>query len=160
MLNKAANKIAQRQLADAHLVQGDAMEPPFADASFDHILITHVISVVSDPPLLLDWARRLVKPGGRIVVLNHFQSTKPVVAWVEKVLNPIFVKIGWKSDLSMEDVLDGSDLRVEYVFKMSLIDLWRIIVLTKPGGEEKSPRDTPAAATDNDALPSAPLAMD
>lgn len=132
MLKKADLKRRQHDLSHCHLIQADAMMPPFADESFDHVVITHVISVVSNPPRLLQLAQRLVKPGGRIVVLNHFQSTQPVVAWVEKVLNPIFLRIGWKSDLAMEDVLRGVDLKVEYCFKTALIDIWRILVLRKP----------------------------
>jgi len=134
MLKKAARKRHRLGMENCELVQCDAMMPPFADESFDHVLITHVISVVSDPPKLLRWAQRLVKPGGRIVVLNHFQSTKPVVAWMERVLNPLFMKIGWKSDLPMEDVLRGCELTVDYIFKSSMMDIWRVIVLTKPNG--------------------------
>ncbi len=145
MLKKAARKRDHLKMTHCDLIQCDAMMPPFADESFDHILITHVISVVSNPPLLLEWARRLVKPGGRIVVLNHFQSTKPVIAWFEKVLNPIFLKIGWKSDLPLEDVLRGCEMNVDYIFKISMMDIWRVIVLTKRGGNHRpAPADNGA----------------
>lgn len=160
MLRKAAEKCRRNNLTHCRLVQGDAMLPPFADNSFDHVLITHVISVVSNPPLLLRWAQRLVKPGGRIVVLNHFQSSRRPVAWIEKALNPLFSRIGWKSDLAMEDVLADVDLRVDYVFKESLFDLWRIIVLSKPGGVAKPGGVGQAAAVDDRTLPDAPLAVD
>ncbi len=129
MLTKADEKKRELGLQHCHLVQGDAMLPPFAEGSFDHIVITHVVSVVSDPRKLMNWALRLLKPGGRIVMLNHFQSDHAWVAWSEKVLNPIFVKIGWRSDLALEHVLDGTDAQVEYCFKMGVIDLWRIVVL-------------------------------
>ncbi len=130
MLAKAAKKRQELGLDHCHLVRSDAMLPPFADASFDHVVITHTISVVSRPDRLIQWASRLLKPRGRIILLNHFQSAHPVVAWFEKVLNPLFVKIGWRSDLSLEDVLRGGDLRVDYRFKMRLLDLWQIVVLT------------------------------
>ena len=74
----------------------------------------------------------MVKPGGRVVVLNHFLSTNPFLAWWEKILNPIFVKIGWHSDLALEDCLRGTDLSVQYNFKMSHFDLWQIVVLGEP----------------------------
>jgi phosphatidylethanolamine/phosphatidyl-N-methylethanolamine N-methyltransferase len=157
MLKKAARKRDRLGMPDCHLVQADAMMPPFADETFDHVLITHVISVVSNPPLLLKWAQRLVKPGGRIVVLNHFQSTKPVVAWIEKMLNPIFLKIGWKSDLPMEDVLQGCELNVDYIFKNSMLDIWRVIVLTKrANGSSGSPRRIDEAPP---AIRATPLTM-
>ena len=133
MLSKAAEKCVENGLTHCRLVRADAMLPPFADHSFDHIMISHTISVVSDPAKLMAWATRLLKPGGRIVLLNHFQSTWPVAAWVERVLNPMFVKIGWRSDLALEDVLRGADLDVEYCFKMRLIDVWRIVVLRRKG---------------------------
>lgn len=129
MLAKARKKIKRDGLDHCVLVQGDAMAPPFADHSFDHVMITHVVTVVSDPQKLMRWAQRMVKPGGRVVVLNHFLSTSPFIAWWEKILNPIFVKIGWHSDLSLEDCLRGTDLTVRYNFKMSHFDLWQIVVL-------------------------------
>lgn len=146
MLAKADKRKGKQGLDQCLLVQGDAMLPPFADASFDHIVITHVITVVSDPHKLLDWAARLLKPGGRIVMLNHFQSDNPIVAWFEHVLNPMFIKIGWRSDLAMEDALRGADVSVLYSFKMGLIDLWRIVVMThrRPGDPLVRPISRPA----------------
>ncbi|MCC6680245.1 MAG: methyltransferase domain-containing protein [Phycisphaeraceae bacterium] len=132
MLHKAAQKINKHHFDHCTLVQGDAMRPPFADHSFDHVMITHVISVVSDPRKLMYWAQRLVKPGGRIVVLNHFLAGNPLVAMIERALNPLFVHIGWRSDLSMDECLRGQDLNlhVQYRFKLAAIDLWQIVVLS------------------------------
>lgn len=132
MLDKAADKCRELGLNHCHLICGDAMHPPFEEQSFDHIMITHVISVVSDPARLVDRASRLLKPNGRIVLLNHFQSSYTVVAWFERVFNPLFIKIGWRSDLSLDECLRGVDVHVEYRFKMGLIDLWQIVVLTHP----------------------------
>jgi phosphatidylethanolamine/phosphatidyl-N-methylethanolamine N-methyltransferase len=131
MLQKAAQKRDKLGLKHCHLVRSDAMLPPFEPGSFDHILISHTISVVSDPHRLVLWARRMLKPTGRIVLLNHFQSTQPVIAWFEKVLNPIFVKIGWRSDLALEDVLKEVDMDVAFLFKPRLFDLWQIVVLSE-----------------------------
>jgi len=130
MLNKATSKINKLNIDSCYLVQADAMLPPLAEHSFDHILICHAISVVSDPAKLLQWAKKLVKPGGRIVVLNHFLSHMPMIAWLEKRLNPLCVKIGWRSDLSLEECLWQTDLRVLYQFKMNMIDLWEIVILS------------------------------
>ena len=129
MLDKAAQKARRLGRDDMLMVQGDAMQPPLADHSFDHVLITHVITVVSDPVKLLRWARRLVKPGGRIVILNHFESNVAVIRFFERLLNPIFVKIGWRSDLSLYEVLEAEPMGIEHQFKLSPIDIWQIIVL-------------------------------
>jgi phosphatidylethanolamine/phosphatidyl-N-methylethanolamine N-methyltransferase len=146
MLAKAAEKRSGLGLDHCHLIQADAMLPPFADASFDHIMVTHVVNVVSDPQVLLRWAGRLLKPGGQIIVLNHFQSTWPVIAWFEHLLNPLFVKIGWRTDLTIEDAVAGSGLEIEYCFKMRTIDLWKIVVLThRRPRVQTSPAQPPAA---------------
>lgn len=145
MLAKAATRIAQDGRGNVGLVQGDALAPPFPEASFDHILITHVISVVSDPDRLLHWAARLVKPGGRIVVLNHFQSSYRVMALIEKLLNPLFVKVGWRSDLSLPELVLSCPLSVQYQFKMHVWDLWRIMVLSDQ--EHTEPASQPAKAS-------------
>ncbi len=139
MLSKAAKKIESEGLKNCFLIQGDAMNPPFAENSFDHVMITHVVTVVSDPAKLMAWARRMVKPGGRIVVLNHFLSTNPFIAWWERVTNPIFVKIGWRSDLSLEDCLKDSGLTVQYNFKLARLDLWQIVVLGEEGNQQGKP---------------------
>ena len=148
MLKKAAEKIDDQQLGHCQLIQGDAMQPPFADQSFDHIIITHTISVVSNPQRLLHWVRKMIKPGGRIVVLNHFQSTNPLFGWCEKIANPICVKIGWRSDLSLEECLRDVDLSVHYQFKMNPLDVWKIVVLSdQPLGRDAA-RPAAKAAED------------
>ncbi len=134
MLSKARDRCVRSGLDHCRMVRGDAMHPPFAPASFDHVMISHTISVVSDPSRLLRLAAELVKPGGRIVLLNHFQSTWSWVAAIERLCNPLFMKIGWRSDLSLEDVMHGTDLRLEYGFKTGVVDLWRVVVLRADHG--------------------------
>jgi len=148
MLAKAAKKQAKHKIDNCQLIRADAMCPPFTPGSFDLIVITHVISVVSQPGNLIRWAARLLKPGGRIIMLNHFQSSQPIVAWFERVLNPVFVKIGWRSDLCLEDILSHIELQVDYRFKMRLVDLWQIVVLTHgTPNPTQTPRDTPVDLT-------------
>lgn len=149
MLAKAMDKKQTHQLDHVTLVQANAMFPPLAEHSFDHIMIAHTISVVHEPNKLLLWAQKLVKPGGTIVLLNHFHAHNRFVAFIETITNPIFMKIGWKSDLSLEDCLKGTDLTVHYLFKTSWLDLWQIAVLS-PGAEantkpsSQSPAEQPA----------------
>lgn len=129
MLAHARRRINHSGLNNAHLVLGDAMFMPFADACFDHIMISHVISVVSDPLRLLEHIRRVGKPGCRIVIINHFQSAYRPIAFMEKILSPICVKLGWRSDLNLYDVLRQAHLEVEFRYKLDNIDLWEIIFL-------------------------------
>lgn len=130
MLAKAMHKKQEHRLDHVTLIQANAMFPPLAKHSFDHIMIAHTISVVHEPNKLLLWAQQLVKPGGTIVLLNHFHAHNRLIAFIETITNPLFMKIGWKSDLSLEDCLKGTDLSVHYLFKTSWLDLWQIAVLS------------------------------
>ncbi|MBL4700660.1 MAG: class I SAM-dependent methyltransferase [Phycisphaeraceae bacterium] len=130
MISKARVMCQERGYDHIKLVRGDGMNPPFAAQSFDHIIMCHTVTVVSDPARLLNQAARIVKPGGRIVLANHFRSTNSIMGWLEKFSNPFWVKIGWRSDVALEDVLKGVDLQFEYHFKHRFMDLWQIVCLT------------------------------
>ena len=150
MLAKAMKKKDEDQLDHVTLIQANAMFPPLAEQSFDHIMIAHTISVVHEPNKLLLWAQKLVKPGGTIVLLNHFHAHNRVVAFFETLLNPIFMKIGWKSDLALEDCLAGTDLTVQYLFKTSWLDIWQIAVLSP--GQTEAPAEAAESASKTPVL--------
>ena len=129
MLRQARRKITERGLEHATVFQADAMRLPFADDSFDHVFISHVISVVSDPIKLVQEAQRVAKPGSRIVLLNHFQSTNRFIALVEKWLCPLCTKLGWRSDLPLQDLIRETGLEIDYRYKLENIDLWETVVV-------------------------------
>ena len=141
MLKQARRKCAKQQLDHCHLLRGDAMQLPFAEDSFDHVMLSHVVTVVSDPVRLMKGVARVVKDNGSVIVLNHFRSRNALVGWIEKITNPLFMRLGWRSDLRLMDTLTGVPLRVESSFKMRHLDLWTIVTL-KP--DEASRRKTVA----------------
>lgn len=130
MLSKAREKIEKLGLSNATVFQADALKLPFADNSFDHVFISHVISVVSDPYRLVREAQRVAKPGSRIVIVNHFQSTNRLIALVEKWLCPLCTKLGWRSDLALQDLVRRTGVEVDYRFKLESIDLWETVVMS------------------------------
>jgi phosphatidylethanolamine/phosphatidyl-N-methylethanolamine N-methyltransferase len=130
MLRLAARKIAEDNLTHARLVQGDALRLPFADDAFDHIFISHVISVVSDPVAVVREMQRVGKPGSRIVMLNHFQSSNRVIARVEKLVSPLCTRLGWRSDLALDDLIRLTGITIDYRYKMTTPDLWETVVFT------------------------------
>ena len=129
MLEKANDRKKEGKLDNASLVRADAMFMPFADNSFDHILISHVVTVVSDPVCLLDHIKRVGKPDCRIVIINHFQSGYRVLAWLEKVLSPVCVHLGWRSDLNLHELLKQTQLETDFRYKIRNFDLWEIVFL-------------------------------
>jgi phosphatidylethanolamine/phosphatidyl-N-methylethanolamine N-methyltransferase len=130
MLRECRKRIRERGLSHAIVFQADALKLPFADNSFDHVFISHVISVVSDPYKLVQEAQRVAKPGARIVIVNHFQSTNRFIAMVEKWLCPLCTKLGWRSDLALLDLIRQTGVSIDYRFKLESIDLWETVVIS------------------------------
>ena len=130
MLRECRKKLLQRRLAPTQLLQANALELPFRDNAFDHVFISHVISVVSDPCRLITEAQRVSKPDARIVIVNHFQSTNRFIAMVEKFLCPLCTMLGWRSDLPLDDLIRRTGVEVDYRFKLESIDLWETVVIT------------------------------
>ena len=146
MLREARKKIRERGLDHASVLQGDAMHLPFGDDTFDHVFISHVISVVSDPFNLVREAQRVAKPGARIVIVNHFQSTNRFIALVEKWLCPLCTKLGWRSDLALQDLVRRTGVEVDYRYKLESIDLWETVVITNTKSALATAPHAPLAA--------------
>jgi len=143
MLRECRKKMTARKMDHATVFQADAMVLPFADDTFDHVFISHVISVVSDPFKLVREAQRVAKPGARIVILNHFQSTNRFIALIEKWINPLCSKLGWRTDLVLADLIKRTGLTVDYRYKLDSIDLWETVVVRNDKSALKSLDEKP-----------------
>src|SRR5581483_3139066 len=75
MLEKAHDRIARKGVRNVRLMQMDAASLKFADDTFDIVYAPYVISVVPDPVGVAREMRRVCRPGGRIIILNHFCSS-------------------------------------------------------------------------------------
>jgi len=129
MLREARKKIRERQMDRATVFQGNALELPFGDDTFDQVFLSHVISVVSDPAAVVREAQRVARCGARIVMLNHFQSTNRFWALLEKWACPLCTRLGWRSDLALQDLIRRTGLEIDYRFKLESIDLWETVVI-------------------------------
>jgi ubiquinone/menaquinone biosynthesis C-methylase UbiE len=85
MLAKAREKMASgRYPYVKDVLRMDAHLMSFADATFDCVVAQFVITLVADPEQVLSECHRVVKPGGRIILVNHLYSEKGVAAAVER----------------------------------------------------------------------------
>lgn len=117
MLRRAQARLHAAQHKTAHVTLANGLALPFSADTFDHILICHVIAVVSDPIKLLGEVRRVGKPGCRVVIINHFQSGHRWVARLETWLRPVFARLGWVTDVSFEWLAEAACLRVDFRYK-------------------------------------------
>lgn len=128
MLREAQRKVHREQLKHVTLMEMDAECLGFSDNVFDYVIAAFVISVVPDPVRFLSEIKRVSKPEGQIVIINHFQSENRVMARLEKWAAPLCTKIGWHSDLSLADLVRLTNLQIEQKYSLNKIDLWDVVL--------------------------------
>jgi phosphatidylethanolamine/phosphatidyl-N-methylethanolamine N-methyltransferase len=132
MLEKARERAVRKDVPHAlRLVQMDAADLKFADDSFDIVYAPYLISVVPDPVKVAQEMRRVCRPGGRIVILNHFLSPNPVVSRVERAISPFTIHIGFKSDLDLPAFLAQADLQPISIEKVNFPRIWSLVMAVK-----------------------------
>ena len=128
MLERAGDRVAREGLA-TQLFQMDAADLRFPDASFDVVYAPYVISVVPDPVTVLREMRRVCRPGGRLVILNHFRSTGPVWSRVERWLSPLTVHVGFKADLDREALFAEVGMTPDHVESVNRPRIWSLVIV-------------------------------
>ena len=111
MLEKARERMWRKEVRNARLLQMDAADLRFPDDSFDIVYAPYLISVVPDPVKVACEMRRVCRPGGRIIFLNHFLSPNLVLSRAERMISPFTVHIGFKSDLDLPAFLAQAETR-------------------------------------------------
>jgi ubiquinone/menaquinone biosynthesis C-methylase UbiE len=92
MLRRARKK-AMRDNVDAELLEMDAQQLAFPDDSFDTVFATFVFCSVPDPVAGLRELRRVCKPDGRLLLLEHMRPESSLAGIIFDLLNPIVVRI-------------------------------------------------------------------
>ena len=131
MLDKARERVRQKGLRHVRLLEMDATHLTFADDSFDIVYAPYLISVVPDPVQVTREMRRVCKPGGKIVILNHFRSANPILSRLERAISPFTVHVGFKSDLDLPGFLAQADLQPVSIEKVNFPKIWSLVICTK-----------------------------
>jgi phosphatidylethanolamine/phosphatidyl-N-methylethanolamine N-methyltransferase len=135
MLAKAEQRVERRGLKQVRALRVmDAEAMTFADNEFDAVLALYVASVVPNPGRLAAEMRRVCRPGGTIVIVNHFASDNPAMRFIEKRLAPLAGKIGFHADFPLDAFLAESELSVREIRPSNLFGYWKLLrcVNSKP----------------------------
>ena len=131
MLEKARDRVARKGLRNMRLLQMDAADLKFSDDSFDIVYAPYLISVVPDPVRVAREMRRVCRPGGRIIFLNHFLSPNPLLSRAERMISPFTIHIGFKADLDLPAFLAQSDLQPVSIEKVNVPRIWSLVTTIK-----------------------------
>ena len=131
MLERAHERVAEKGMRNVRLVQMDATSLLFPDDAFDIVYAPYLISVVPDPVQVAREMRRVCRPGGRIIILNHFRSSNAVMSWAERLISPFTVHIGFKSDLDLPGFLAQAELQPVSVEKVNIPPIWTLVTCIK-----------------------------
>jgi phosphatidylethanolamine/phosphatidyl-N-methylethanolamine N-methyltransferase len=76
----------------------DAQSLRYPDGSFDVVTAQYVVNTVPDPEVALDEFVRVLRPGGSLVIVNRIGAETGPRLMVEKMLQPVVQKLGWRSE--------------------------------------------------------------
>ncbi len=127
MLARAIGR-AERENTETEFALMDAQALALEDETFDAAVATCVFCSVPDPVLGLQEVRRVLRPKGRLLLLEHVRSGLPVVGRSMDLLNPVTVRMSG-TNINRETVrnVERAGFRVVEVENLFL-DIVKLII--------------------------------
>jgi phosphatidylethanolamine/phosphatidyl-N-methylethanolamine N-methyltransferase len=108
----------------------DAENMAFDDNSFDKVVAMYVASVVPNPEQLVNEMRRVCKPNGQLVFVNHFHSKNPILKTLESLIAPLSKQLGFRPDFSLEIFLNNTGLTNAAVYPVNIFNFSTMLEVT------------------------------
>src|SRR6202008_906216 len=113
MLQKARERVVSARLTNVTgLHEMDAGDLKFPDDSFDTVVAMYVMTVVPDPEKVMRELSRACRPGGNVLIVNHFSAEDGMRGWVERRMAPFADKLGWHPVFDVDRVMVCDDLQL------------------------------------------------
>ena len=128
LAGQRAAKLTNRRIR-LEIMNAERLDLP--DASFDCVTVPYVLSVTPNPDRMVAELRRVCRPGGTIVIVNHFSGSG--FWWLlERLVKPLASRIGFRSDFSFAEHIESHDWRVRSVKAVNFLGLSKIVTITNP----------------------------
>jgi phosphatidylethanolamine/phosphatidyl-N-methylethanolamine N-methyltransferase len=102
----------------------------FPDEAFDYVILSHVIAVVDDPEKLLEEVHRVLKPRGKVFILNHFTPTN-WLKYVDKIFESISGLFYFKSVFHLSGLRKIEKFKLLKEFNAGLFSYFKILIYEK-----------------------------
>ena len=130
MLALARRRTERKGLKNVEaLAEMNGEDLAFADGEFDAVVASYVMSVVPHPRRCLAEMERVCKPGGTVVVCNHFADGTD--KWVTPYLEPLSRWLGWRPNFPLDEILDGTPLQMLAKESVPPFGLFNIVTFRK-----------------------------
>lgn len=127
MLEVCERKLEKLGRSDVELHAMDATHLDFPEASFDGAIALYCMSCVEKPVQVLLEMKRVVRPGGRVVFMNHFQSQNRFFALLEKGISPLAKRLGFRTDLELPPLLRAAGMTAAEIRKADPFGLYKAV---------------------------------
>jgi len=126
MLQKAREKTEGRKNITLYPMDAEHLE--FPDNSFDYVVITFVLCTIPDPVKALREMRRVLKPSGELIALEHVHSDYPFIDFIEHLINPIlFLLLGDHTTRHTVKNIEKAGFTIKEAKKLAFRDVFRKI---------------------------------
>jgi phosphatidylethanolamine/phosphatidyl-N-methylethanolamine N-methyltransferase len=121
MLLRARARLRRKQVDHVALCRMDATNLAFPDACFDAVYAPYVLNVVPDPLRVVREMRRVCRPGGRLVILNHFAAGDDEQPVASKMAVQVAARVGGVDPhLELDSLLEAAGLTAMSVDHVNL----------------------------------------
>ena len=132
MLDLADRRVKRLGMDHVKLMKGDATALAFPDHSFDHVLAAYVVSVVPKPIEVVREMMRVCKPGGYMVIINHFCSEGKIGRLFDRLMSPLCYRIGFHTNVDLHKLMEQAGLQIDLIERVDWFGHWRAVRCVNP----------------------------
>jgi len=133
MLERAHERLQRHDVRHVALCRMDVAHLAFPDASFDAVYAAYVVNIVRDPVQAVREMLRVCRPGGRVVLLNHFREVRHKGQSVSRLLGSVAWRAGgvnWNLDL--KELLRQVGLTAVSIDRVNVPRVSSVVLCRKP----------------------------
>ncbi|MET0244033.1 MAG: class I SAM-dependent methyltransferase [Flavitalea sp.] len=121
---------AIQKYVNVHLAEMSGEQMTFQDESFDYIVLSHVLAVTRNPDRMLGECYRVLKPGGQLLILNHF-TPRNWFGFVDKLVKPVGKALHFRSVFNIESIPNTRKFRLVKERAASGPGYFKLMIYTK-----------------------------